>query len=88
MLLFWSGVFSVGSTNWCEPAQAASCPPMFGSRATPHSSDSFSLSVLMVQMPFQLKAVLLFWKATMSASWAILPGECPFFTRSRTRSSP
>ena len=58
--LFWSGVFSLGSTNWCEPAQAALVPPMFGSGATPHSRPFFSLSVLMVQMPFQLKAFLPF----------------------------
>src|SRR5215213_5065805 len=55
---------------------------MFGRRATPHSSDVFSFKALTCQMPFQLNAVLLFWKATMSASWAILSGECPSFTRS------
>ena len=40
------------------------------------------MSVLICQMPFQLKAVLPFLKAMKSASWAILPGECPFLTRS------
>ena len=36
----------------------------------------------MVQMPFQLNAFLPFCSAMMSASWAILAGEWPFFTRS------
>src|SRR5215217_4462692 len=86
--LFWSGVFSFGRQNWCEPAQAALVPPMFGSGATPHSRPFFSLSVLMFQMPFQLKAVFPFCRAIASASCATFFGLCPFFTRSVNQLSP
>ena len=55
---------------------------MLGNGATSHSRPFFSPSALICQMPFQLKAVLLFSKAMKSASWAILPGEWPFLTRS------
>src|SRR5215207_8817644 len=85
--LFSSGVFSFGSTNWCEPAQAALVPPMFGSGATPHSRPFFSLNVLMFQMPFQTKAFLPFMTAMLSASWATFFGLCPFFTRSVNQDS-
>src|SRR4051812_27122187 len=80
--LFSSALFCVGSTNWWEPAQVASLPPMLGSGATPHSTFFCGTRALSCQMPFQLNAFLLFWNATKSASWAILAGELPFLIRS------
>ena len=61
---------SAGRTGASRPRRPGWLP-ICGSGATPHSRPDFSLRVLIVQMPFQLNAVLPFWSAIVSASWPI-----------------